>query len=135
LRISVSRMEGSKRVLLLSSVVCCLLLLHRPDGARSGSTTLRLRDKEMLVPLAPTAVPELHMSTVKDLKDGVMSDIVGVSWNATIVPSRPCHTSGESAMRALSSKVNYQASSPVVPSSSRQAMHFSGSLIRLSTDN
>jgi hypothetical protein len=27
--------------------------LHRPDGARSGSTTLR--DKEMLVPLVPTA--------------------------------------------------------------------------------
>jgi hypothetical protein len=29
----------------------------------------------MLVPLAPTVVPELqHMSTVNDLKDGVMGD-------------------------------------------------------------
>ena len=83
----------------------------------------------MLVPLAPTVVPELHMSTVNDLKDGVMGDSGDiVERNDRSLPAAS-HTSGEQASKPLP-KVNHRASR----AGSSKRMYFSGSLIRLSTD-
>jgi hypothetical protein len=81
----------------------------------------------MLVPLAPTVVPELqHMSTVNDLKDGVMGDSGDiVERNDRSLPAVP-HSWRERERATRFLKVN-----PVHPA---KRMHFSGSLIRLSTD-
>jgi hypothetical protein len=79
----------------------------------------------MLVPLAPTVVPELHMSTVNDLKDGVMGDSGDiVERNDRSLPAVP-----HSWRERESHEIPQSQSSPP-----GKRMHFSGSLIRLSTD-